>query len=106
MYGTIGHFRPKIGHHQVIHAQLAEWEAMIRPDIPGTVHSFNGRCEKHPGEIVAVLMMKDEPTYRAMTNSPEQRNWHDRLVSHLEEDPEWEDVDWGEPLGNGASLGK
>lgn len=106
MYGTIGRFTPKPGHHREIHALLAEWESMIRPGIPGTVHSFNGQCENHPGEIVAVVMLEDEKTYRTMADSPEQRHWYDRMVNHLEEEPEWEDIDWGEPLGSGASLGK
>ena len=41
-----------------------------------------------------------------MADSPAQRHWYDRLVEHLTEEPEWEDIDWGEPLGAGASLGK
>ena len=106
MYGTIGHFHPKPGHQPAIDSLLAEWEAMIRPHLPGRVRSFNGRCEKHPGEIVAVVMLENEKAYRDMADSPAQRHWYDRLVEHLTEEPEWEDIDWSEPLGAGASLGK
>ena len=45
-------------------------------------------------KMVAVVLMQDEATYRALAGRPEQDAWYRRLVEHLAAEPTWEDVAW------------
>jgi hypothetical protein len=94
MLGTIGRFRVKPGHEERVRALNEEWARDIRPTIPGLVVELWGRPVGAPGEQVAVVLMQDEATYRALAARPEQDAWYRRLVEHLEAEPSWEDVAW------------
>jgi len=104
MFGTIGHMRPRAGHDAEIGRLLEEWERDIRPRIPGAVTSITGKCARHDGEMITVVLMRDEPTYRTLAASAEQDAWYRRLLEHLEAPPEWEDVSWEQVLGDPATA--
>ena len=42
-------------------------------------------------ELWGVAVFRDEESYRANANDPEQDKWYRRLREHLEADPEWHD---------------
>lgn len=94
MFGTIGRFRPKPGAEEQVQALTAEWSRTIRGRIPGAVVQMDGRPADRPGEIVAIVLMQDEQTYRDLASLPEQDAWYRRLRECLTVDPEWEDVAW------------
>ena len=96
MFGTIGRFRPKPGHEDRIMAVNEEWWRDIRPTIPGLIVGLWGRPVDRPGEVVEIVLMQDEATYRALAANPEQDAFYRRLVEHLEAEPTWEDVAWEE----------
>jgi len=96
MFGTIGHYRVKPGHEEEVRALVEEWDREIRPTIPGLVVALTGRPVERPGEVVAVVLMRDEATYRGLAARPEQDGWYRRLVEHLEAEPTWEDIAWEE----------
>jgi hypothetical protein len=93
MFGTIGHARPKPGHEAEISALLEEWQRTIRPLIPGEMLSLSGTPKDRPGEMVFIALVQDEQTYRNLANLPEQDAWFRKLVTHLEGEPTWEDVE-------------
>ena len=95
MFGTIGRFRPTPGREDQIEALLEEWARTIRPRLPGLVVQLSGRPADRPGEIVALVLMRDEATYRELAARPEQDAWFRRLIEHLEAEPVWEDIAWG-----------
>jgi hypothetical protein len=94
MFGTIGHFQPIPGQETQVQALIDDWERTIRPTVPGAVTTLRGRCTVHDGELIVVVMMQDEETYRALAANPEQDRWYHRLREHLQRDPEWEDIAW------------
>lgn len=93
-FGTIGRFRPKPGHEAEIAALTEEWMRTQRPTLPGTVVQLSGRVADRPGEMLTVVLMQDEATYRGLANDPNQDAWYRRLVDHLDGEPTWEDVAW------------
>src|SRR3712207_5754146 len=93
MFGTIGHVRPKPGHDAQIRALMEEWQQTIRPKIPGQFLQLFGRPKDRPGEVVFVALARDEPTYRALAEMPEQDAWFRHLLEHTEGEPTWEDVE-------------
>ena len=105
MFGTIGHFRIKPGHEEQVRALTEEWERTIRPTIPGLVVSLSGRPVDRPGELVDVVLMQDEATYRALAARPEQDAWYRRLVEHLEAEPAWEDIAWESVRADASRAG-
>jgi hypothetical protein len=93
MFGTIGHARPKPGHEAEIAALMDDWIRTIRPLISGKFLSLSGRPKDRPGEMVFVALAQDEATYRNLAALPEQDAWYRKLVTHLEGEPTWEDVE-------------
>ena len=94
MFGTIGRFRVKPGHEAQVRALNDEWTRTIRPTIPGLIVEQWGRPVGRSGEMIGVVLMQDEATYRELAARPEQNAWYRRLVEHLEAEPTWEDVAW------------
>ncbi len=93
MFGTIGRFRVKPGHEERVRALDEEWGRTIRPTVPGLVVSLWGRAADRPGEMVAVVLMADEATYRALADMPEQHAFYLRFNEVFEAEPSWEDVE-------------
>ena len=94
MFGTIARFHPKAGHEAEIRALTTEWSRSIRPTVPGLTVQLEGESFGRPGELVTVILTRDERTYRALAASPEQDAWYRRLREHLTGDPVWDDVTW------------
>ena len=75
MFGTIGHSRIKPGHEEQVRALNADWDREMRPTIPGVVWALWGTPTGRAGEIVNVIAVQDEATYRALAENPAQDAW-------------------------------
>ena|SRR5215216_6203678 len=93
MFGTIGHARLKSGARNQLDALMQEWNATIRPKIPGATVNLIGHAAGSPNDLVFVALVQDEPTYRNLAAMPEQDAWYRRMLDLLEGDVRWEDVE-------------
>lgn len=93
MFGTIGRARIKPGSRAQIESLMAEWDATIRPRIPGEMIRLMGNAAGSPDDVVFVALAKDEATYRNLANMPEQDAWFRRFAEHVEGEVRWEDVE-------------
>ena len=93
MFGTIGHARLKPGARAKLDAMTAEWNATIRPKIPGAMVNLIGHAAGSPDDLVFVALAQDEPTYRNLANLPEQDAWYRRMAELIEGEVRWEDVE-------------
>jgi hypothetical protein len=92
MFGTIGHAQVKPGHDGEITALLNGWKKDIRPKISGHVLELVGHSASDPNQIVFVALMQDESTYRDLAEMPEQDVFYRALLSHIDGDITWDDV--------------
>lgn len=85
MFGTIFRMRVKPG------MKDEAVRAMMEDDrrIDGFVSSY--RYDTGGDELWGVAVFRDEATYRANANDPEQDKWYRRIREYLEADPEWHD---------------
>lgn len=93
MFGTIGHAHLKKGHMDQFTRLMEDWERDIRPTIPGDFVSIGGSPKDRPDEVVFLALARDEPTYRALAASPEQDAFYRKMLTHLDGDVTWEDVE-------------
>ncbi|MCC6791859.1 MAG: hypothetical protein IT336_09245 [Thermomicrobiales bacterium] len=93
MFGTIGHARLKPGSRAHLDGLMADWNASIRPRIPGAIVNLIGNAAGSPGDIVFVALVQDEATYRNLAAMPEQDAWFRRFAEHVDGDVRWEDVE-------------
>jgi hypothetical protein len=93
MFGTIGHAHLKPGGREQIDSLMADWNATIRPRIPGAMVNLIGNAAGSPDDIVFVALVQDEATYRNLANMPEQDAWFRRLMEQVDGDVRWEDVE-------------
>lgn len=93
MFGTIGHVRIKAGHEPQLQQLMDEWQATIRPMIPGEMVQWTGHVAGQPDDMVFIALAQDESTYRNLAAMPEQDAWFRRMIEHTEGEPTWEDVE-------------
>ena len=93
MFGTIGHARLKTGSRAQLDSLMADWNATIRPRIPGATVNLIGHAAGSPDDIVFVALVQDEPTYRNLANMPEQDAWFRRFAAQVDGEVRWEDVE-------------
>jgi hypothetical protein len=98
VFGTIGHARLKEGVRANLESLMDDWNATIRPQIPGAFVNLVGNAAGSPNDLVFVALAQDEATYRALAAMPEQDAWYRRMSDLLEGDVRWEDVEM-EPAG-------
>lgn len=93
MFGTIGHATVKPGQKAQLEALMEDWKRKIRPTIPGSVCEVIGHRAGQPDQIVFLVLMQDEATYRNLADKPEQHQFYLRLTETLTSEPTWEDVE-------------
>lgn len=93
MFGTIGHARLKPGGRAHLDAMMADWNANIRPKIPGTFINLVGNVAGNADEAVFVALAQDEATYRGLAALPEQDAWFQRFSAIVDGEVRWEDVE-------------
>ena len=93
MFGTIGRARLKNGARAQLDAMMDEWNATIRPKVPGDFINLVGNDAGDPNSVVFVALARDERTYRDLANLPEQDAWFRRFMEHVEGEVTWQDVE-------------
>ena len=97
MYGTIMRARVKPGHREALNELMTTSEASRQP---AGFHSAEVAWEeKDPDRVVLVVHFVDKESYVANAESPEQDAEYRQMLEHLEEEPEWIDVNWAEYIG-------
>jgi len=92
MFGTIGHARLKPGSESQMRALMEDWEANIRPKIPGGFLSTAGFKAGSMNDMVFLALAQDEATYRGLADMPEQDAWFQKMSELIDGDVTWEDV--------------
>jgi hypothetical protein len=83
--------RPKAGAEAQVVALLEAWERDRKPKVRGAVGGYVFKSESRPGELIGVAIFRDQESYRANGEDPDQDAWYTQLRDQLEADPEWED---------------
>ena len=85
MFGTIYRMKVKPGKKDGATRAMMEDVREIEGFVSAYVYDTGG------DELWGVAVFRDEESYRANANDPEQDKWYRRLREHLEADPEWHD---------------
>jgi hypothetical protein len=93
MFGTIGHANLKPGARAQIEGLMADWNATIRPKVPGAFITLAGNVAGQPDEMVFVALAQDEATYRNLAAMSEQDAWFRRFAALVDGEVRWEDVE-------------
>ncbi|HAL47833.1 MAG: hypothetical protein FI707_08630 [SAR202 cluster bacterium] len=91
MYGTVAHFRVKPGHRDDLNTLIQEWNTERRPKIQGAVSGYLVNLDSDPQAMIMVGIFENKEVYQANADDPEQDAWFQRLMGHLEAEPEWHD---------------
>ncbi len=89
MYGTVARLQVKPGMEQELREQVrAEAE---KAEMPGYIHQFLYRLDAGPNIYYLVVIVRDQESYMANANSPEQHERYLKLLTVLDAEPEWHD---------------
>ena len=88
MFGTVARMRLKPGHEELFQ-QLGGDIDQSPP--PGFVSRVLYRSVDDPNEIWLAVVFESEQAYRENAASPQQNEFYQRMVDHLEGAPEWHD---------------
>lgn len=94
MYGTIARLHPRRGQEKALVALMDEWYRVRKPKVKGSVAGYLFKPDKKGSGLLLVAVFKDEKSYRANADDPEQDKWYRRLRELLTADPEWEDGEY------------
>ena len=99
MYGTIARFRIKPGAKDEF---IRTMDSFGGDFIPGWVADYYFQMDNDPDEFYLVAIFRDQDTYMANADSPEQHERYLKFRSFLEGDPEWHDGFIASGTGPGA----
>ena len=91
MYGTVAlcHVRPE---------NVAKLRALLTaedyPKVDGYLGTDLLAVDNHPDTILMVVRFRDEASYRANGDSPDQDARYREFRALMEDDPVWYDGDW------------
>ena len=93
MYGTIMRARVKGGQKDAFQEFISatgdrQPEGFVSADVAWE--------DKDPDRIVLVVRFRDKESYVRNAESPEQDAEYRRMLEHLENEPEWIDVNWAD----------
>jgi quinol monooxygenase YgiN len=89
MYGTVARLKIKAGSDEALKGLTDQLEAEGVAD--GLVAQLVYRLKDDPSTLMLVAVFRDEESYKANADSPEQHERYLAFRSHLEADPEWHD---------------
>jgi len=96
MYGTVAHMRVKAGHQDDLVNLIGEWNAEFRPKISGAVSGYMVREDSDPQNMIMIGIFESKDTYQKNANDPDQDQWFQRIMEHLESEPQWHDGEFSE----------
>ena len=88
MFGTVAKYRLKSGHEQQFIKDMQDFES----DAPaGWVYHTVFRSTADPNEIWLSVVFESEEAYRKNADSPEMDREYQKMLEHLQGEPEWHD---------------
>jgi quinol monooxygenase YgiN len=88
MFGTIAKYRVKPGHVDQLMSDMKDFEN----DPPkGWVYHTIFRSTEDPNEVWMSVVFDSEDSYRENANSPEMGREYQKMLEHLQGEPEWHD---------------
>ena len=91
MYGTVANIRVKAGQTDALRSLMQEWNTERKPKIRGAVTGYLFQLDRDPQDCIMVGVFADKEAYQANANDPEQHAWFERIMTHLESEPQWND---------------
>ena len=88
MFGTIARYRLKPGH---VDAFMKEMSGFENDPPKGWVYHTVFQSTKDPNEIWLSVVFESEDVYRQNADSPEMNKDYERMLEHLEGEPQWHD---------------
>jgi quinol monooxygenase YgiN len=104
MYGTIYRMQPRRGQEQAVLEQLHRWEQERQPSVTGYIGGYVLQSASSPGDIIGIAVFDSQANYTNNGDDPEQDQWYQRLRMLLEKDPEWNDGEIIEVIGEPRGL--
>jgi len=96
MYGTVAHMRVKAGHQDDLIKLIGEWNAERAPKISGAVSGYMVREDNDPQNMIMIGIFESKDTYQKNANDPDQDQWFQCIMEHLESEPQWHDGEFSE----------
>ena len=88
MFGTVARMRVKQGREQELMKMSREFEG----NPPAAwVSTTIYRSKENPQEFWMAVTFRDEASYTANADSPQQQQWYEKMRANLDGDPEWHD---------------
>jgi hypothetical protein len=88
MYGSIARYRIKPGTEE----KLLAFEREIKEArLPGLVAEFTFRMDDDPHVYYEAVVFESKDAYRAVADSPEQDARYRKLLTLMEQPPDWND---------------
>ena len=94
MYGTIFQMKVKPGQHRKVVEFFESWDRERKPNVQGVKANFLMKPDGKARDLIGVAVFENKEFYEANAGDPEQDSWFRRLRELLEDDPQWEDVEY------------
>ena len=91
MYGTVANLRVKADHQGDLMKLIQEWNTERKPKIAGAVSGYVVRLDSDPQDMIMIGIFANKEVYQKNANDPEQDRWFQRIMEHLESEPDWHD---------------
>jgi quinol monooxygenase YgiN len=88
MFGTVAKYRLKPGHEKTFMDEMTRFEG--EPPA-GWVYHTVFRSKTDPNELWLSVVFESEDAYVKNANSPEMDKEYQRMLEHLQGEPEWHD---------------
>lgn len=91
MYGTVGRVRAKPGAAQAIVELMREWDEKMAPKVDGAVGGLLFQSDDDPNQLTLVAVFRDQKSYVANSDNPEQDAWFQKMAKNFAGEPSWSD---------------
>ena len=91
MYGTVGRIRIKAGSEKTVIDEMKAWERERKPKVDGAVGALLYKSDDDPQNLTIAIVFRDQKTYMANADDPEQDKWFQRIAKHFDGEPSWFD---------------
>jgi quinol monooxygenase YgiN len=104
MYGTIYRMQPRQGQEHAVLEQLQCWEQERQPKVTGYIGGYVLQSASSSGDILGIVVFDSQANYIKNGDDPEQDQWYRQLRTLLKNEPEWNDGEITEIMGEPRGL--
>ncbi len=87
-FGTVARYRVKPGHADKLRDEMGSFNE--NPPAGWLYHTVF-RSTTNPDEVWMSVVFDSEESYRANANSPDMNRDYEKMMAHLDGEPEWHD---------------